>query len=86
LFDDDISTESFDQLVYALGGTSRRISSGGSIAFDGSIPVVKEATKPVCRLYLIGDLSAEGRVAQSILAFNMAAEAMQNICRQAARG
>ncbi len=87
LFDETIfPPRSFDHIVYALGGTTpTNFLKAAGIAFDGSIPVVKEGYETsVPGLYLIGDLSA-GRKGGSInLAFNMAAEAMQNICRQAA--
>jgi len=87
LFDETIfPPQSFDHIVYALGGTTpTNFLKAAGIAFDGSIPVVKEGYETsVPGLYLIGDLSA-GRKGGSInLAFNMAAEAMQNICRQAA--
>jgi thioredoxin reductase (NADPH) len=76
--------QSFDHIVYALGGTTpTNFLKAAGIAFDGSAPVIKEGYETsVPGLYLIGDLSA-GRKGGSInLAFNMAEEAMRNICRQ----
>ena len=80
----EFSPQSFDHIVYALGGTTpTNFLKAAGIAFDGSAPVVKEGYETsVPGLYLIGDLSA-GRKGGSInLAFNMAVEAMQNICKQ----
>lgn len=77
-------TQSFDHIIYALGGTTpTNFLKSAGIAFDGSAPVIKEGYETsVPGLYLIGDLSA-GRKGGSInLAFNMAEEAMQNICRK----
>jgi thioredoxin reductase (NADPH) len=76
--------QSFDHIVYALGGTTpTNFLKAAGIAFDGSAPVIKEGYETsVPGLYLIGDLSA-GRKGGSInLAFNMAEEAMRNICKQ----
>ena len=78
------STQSFDHIVYALGGTTpTNFLKAAGIAFDGTAPVIKEGYETsVPGLYLIGDLSA-GRKGGSInLAFNMAEEAMRNICKQ----
>jgi thioredoxin reductase (NADPH) len=76
--------QSFDHIVYALGGTTpTNFLKAARIAFDGNVPVIKEGYETnVPGLYLIGDLSA-GRKGGSInLAFNMAEEAMRNICKQ----
>jgi len=76
--------QSFDHIVYALGGTTpTNFLKAAGIAFDGSAPLLKEGYETsVPGLYLIGDLSA-GRKGGSInLAFNMAEEAMRNICKQ----
>jgi thioredoxin reductase (NADPH) len=78
------SPRSFDHIVYALGGTTpTNFLKAAGIAFDGNAPVIKEGYETsVPGLYLIGDLSA-GRKGGSInLAFNMAEEAMRNICKQ----
>jgi len=75
----------FDHIIYALGGTTpTNFLKSVGIAFDGDAPVIKEGYETsVPGLYLIGDLSA-GRKGGSInLAFNMAQEAMRNICTQA---
>ncbi len=77
-------TQSFDHIVYALGGTTpTNFLKAAGIAFGSNAPVMKEGYETsVPGLYLIGDLSA-GRKGGSInLAFNMAEEAMRNICRQ----
>lgn len=78
------SPQGFDHIVYALGGTTpTNFLKAAGIAFDGTAPVVREGYETsVPGLYLIGDLSA-GRKGGSInLAFNMAQEAMRNICKQ----
>jgi thioredoxin reductase (NADPH) len=75
--------QSFDHIVYALGGTTpTNFLKAAGIAFDGTAPVINEGYETsVPGLYLIGDLSA-GRKGGSInLAFNMAEEAMRNICK-----
>lgn len=74
--------QSFDHIVYALGGTTpTNFLKAIGIAFEGNAPVINEGYETsVAGLYLIGDLSA-GRKGGSInLAFNMAADAMQSIC------
>ena len=74
----------FDHIIYALGGTTpTNFLKSADISFDGDLPVIKEGYETsVPGLYLIGDLSA-GRKGGSInLAFNMAQEAMRNICNQ----
>jgi thioredoxin reductase (NADPH) len=80
--------QSFDHIVYALGGTTpTNFLKAAGIAFDGSAPVIKEGYETsVPGLYLIGDLSAGKKGGSINLAFNMAAEAMQNICRKGPRG
>ena len=74
----------FDHIIYALGGTTpTNFLKSADISFDGDLAVIKEDYETsVPGLYLIGDLSA-GRKGGSInLAFNMAQEAMRNICNQ----
>jgi thioredoxin reductase (NADPH) len=74
--------QTFDHVIYALGGTTpTNFLKSVGIAFDGDAPVIKDGYETsVPGLYLIGDLSA-GRKGGSInLAFNMAQEAMRNIC------
>jgi len=76
--------QTFDHIIYALGGTTpTNFLKSVGIAFEGDAPVIKEGYETsVPGLYLIGDLSA-GRKGGSInLAFNMAQEAMRNICIQ----
>ncbi|HEY0430702.1 MAG TPA: FAD-dependent oxidoreductase, partial [Pyrinomonadaceae bacterium] len=74
--------QSFDHIVYALGGTTpTNFLKAIGIAFDGEAPVVREGYETsVPGLYLIGDLSAGKKGGSINLAFNMAAEAMRNIC------
>jgi len=78
-------SETFDHIIYALGGTTpTNFLKSIGIAFDGDRPVIKEGYETsVPGLYLIGDLSA-GRKGGSInLAFNMAQKAMPDICGRA---
>jgi len=79
-----LTPQTFDHIIYALGGTTpTNFLKSVGIAFEGDAPVIKEGYETsVPGLYLIGDLSA-GRKGGSInLAFNMAQEAMRNICTQ----
>jgi len=83
--ENEFSPLSVDHVVYALGGTTpTNFLKAIGIEFEGAAPVIKEGYETsIPGLYLIGDLSA-GRKGGSInLAFNMAAEAMQNISRRA---
>lgn len=77
-------TQSFDHIVYALGGTTpTNFLKAAGIAFDGNAPVIKEGYETsVPGLYLIGDLSAGKKGGSINLAFNMAEEAMRSICKQ----
>jgi thioredoxin reductase (NADPH) len=73
--------ETFDRVVYALGGTTPlNFLKAVGIKFEGEVPVLTQGYETsLPGLYLIGDLSA-GRKGGSInLAFNMAAEAMRHI-------
>lgn len=83
LFEEEtFASQSFNHVIYALGGTTpTNFLKSVGIAFDGDAPVVQEGYETsLPGLYLIGDLSA-GRKGGSInLAFNMAQEAMRNIC------
>jgi thioredoxin reductase (NADPH) len=74
--------QSFGHIVYALGGTTpTNFLKAIGIAFEGTMPIVKEGYETsVPGLYLIGDLSAGKKGGSINLAFNMAAEAMQSIC------
>jgi thioredoxin reductase (NADPH) len=74
--------QTFDRIVYALGGTTpTNFLKAVGIAFDGDTPVIKEGYETsVPGLYLIGDLSAGKKGGSINLAFNMAADAMRNIC------
>ena len=82
--EETLPSQTFDHVIYALGGTTpTNFLKSVGIAFDGDAPVIKNGYETsVPGLYLIGDLSA-GRKGGSInLAFNMAQEAMRNICTQ----
>ncbi|HSE25649.1 MAG TPA: NAD(P)-binding domain-containing protein [Pyrinomonadaceae bacterium] len=84
--ENEFSPLTVDHIVYALGGTTpTNFLKAIGIEFEGAAPILKEGYETsIPGLYLIGDLSA-GRKGGSInLAFNMAAEAMQNISRQTA--
>jgi thioredoxin reductase (NADPH) len=74
----------FAHIIYALGGTTPvNFLKAIGIAFDGNAPIVKEGYETsVYGLYLIGDLSAGKKGGSINLAFNMAAAAMQDICRR----
>jgi len=75
--------QSFAHIIYALGGTTpTNFLKAIGIAFDGNAPIIKEGYETsVPGLYLIGDLSAGKKGGSINLAFNMAAEAMQDILR-----
>ena len=80
--EETLPSQTFDHVIYALGGTTpTNFLKSVGIAFDGDAPVIKDGYETsVPGLYLIGDLSA-GRKGGSInLAFNMAQEAMRDIC------
>ncbi|HYV13213.1 MAG TPA: NAD(P)-binding domain-containing protein [Pyrinomonadaceae bacterium] len=80
--EETLPSQTFDHVIYALGGTTpTNFLKSVGIAFDGDAPVIKNGYETsVPGLYLIGDLSA-GRKGGSInLAFNMAQEAMRDIC------
>jgi thioredoxin reductase (NADPH) len=81
-------SQSFAHIVYALGGTTpTNFLKAIGIAFDGNAPILKEGYETsVPGLYLIGDLSAGKKGGSINLAFNMAAEAMQDICRNTPGG
>jgi thioredoxin reductase (NADPH) len=74
--------ETFDHLIYALGGTTpTNFLKTIGIAFDGNTPVLKRGYETsIPGLYLIGDLSAGKKGGSINLAFNMAADAMRHIC------
>ena len=80
--EETLPSQTFDHVIYALGGTTpTNFLKSVGIAFAGDAPVIKDGYETsVPGLYLIGDLSA-GRKGGSInLAFNMAQEAMRDIC------
>ena len=85
LFEEEaFASQSFSHIIYALGGTTpTNFLKSVGIAFEGDAPVVLDGYETsLPGLYLIGDLSA-GRKGGSInLAFNMAQEAMRNICKR----
>jgi len=76
------ATETFDYVVYALGGSAPHdFLKAAGIEFDGPEPVLKDGYETtVPGLFLLGDLSA-GRKGGSInWAFNSANTAMKRIC------
>ena len=79
--EDKYQDQSFDHIIYALGGTTPvNFLLEIGIEFDGKLPVVTEGYQTsIPALYLIGDLSpASGSI---ILAFNTAHDAMLDICK-----
>lgn len=76
------STETFDYVVYALGGSAPHdfLKTAG-IEFDGPEPVLKDGYETtVPGLFLLGDLSAGRKGGSIIWAFNSANTAMKRIC------
>jgi len=75
------AAETFDRVVYALGGTTPlNFLKAVGIKFEGEVPVLTEGYETsIPGLYLIGDLSAGKKGGSINLAFNMAAEAMRSI-------
>jgi len=76
-------TQSFDFIVYALGGTtpSNFLKMMG-IEFDGEEPILKEHYETSVRgLFLLGDLTAGTKGGSIIWAFNSANTAMKKICK-----
>lgn len=73
--------ETFDRVVYALGGTTPlNFLKAVGIKFEGEVPVLTQGYETsLPGLYLIGDLSAGKKGGSINLAFNMAAEAMRAI-------
>jgi thioredoxin reductase (NADPH) len=82
--ENEFSPLTVDHVVYALGGTTpTNFLKAIGIEFEGTAPIIKEGYETsIPGLYLIGDLSAGKKGGSINLAFNMAAEAMQNISRQ----
>jgi thioredoxin reductase (NADPH) len=76
------SQETFDYVVYALGGaTPENFLKMIGIEFDGPAPVMKEGHETsVPGLFLAGDLSAGSKGGSIIWAFNSANIAMRKIC------
>jgi thioredoxin reductase (NADPH) len=75
------AAESFDRVVYALGGTTPlNFLKAVGIKFEGEVPILTQGYETsLPGLYLIGDLSAGKKGGSINLAFNMAAEAMRSI-------
>jgi thioredoxin reductase (NADPH) len=72
----------FDQVVYALGGTTpENFLKAAGIEFDGPSPRLSKSFRTsVPGLFLAGDLTAGRKGGSIILAFNTAAAAMRQIC------
>jgi thioredoxin reductase (NADPH) len=78
------ATESYDYVVYALGGSAPHdfLKTAG-IEFDGPEPVLKDGYETtVPGLFLLGDLSAGRKGGSIIWAFNSANTAMKRVCDQ----
>ena len=75
--------EEFDQIVYALGGTSpTNFLRLLGIEFDGNEPVIREGFETsIPGLFLLGDLSAGRKGGSLISAFNSANSAMEKVCK-----
>jgi thioredoxin reductase (NADPH) len=80
--DAEHSAQTFDRIIYALGGTTPlNFLKAVGIKFEGEVPVLTQGYETsLPGLYLIGDLSAGKKGGSINLAFNMAAEAMRHIC------
>lgn len=80
----DLGSETYDYIVYALGGTTpENFLKALSIEFDGSMPKLKENYETTAEgLFLIGDLSAGPKGGSINYAFNSANQAMKNICQK----
>lgn len=78
----DHTSEVFDYLVYALGGsTPENFLKLIGISFDGPDPVLKEGYETnIPGLFLTGDLSAGKKGGSIIWAFNSSNTAMKRIC------
>ncbi len=76
--------QTFDYIVYALGGTTpTNFLKTIGIGFDGAAPVLKDAVETtVPGLFLLGDLSAGLKGGSIIWAFNASRRAMQKISSQ----
>jgi thioredoxin reductase (NADPH) len=77
-----IDSQEFDQVVYALGGTTpENFLKAAGIEFDGPSPRLSKSFRTsVPGLFLAGDLTAGKKGGSIILAFNTAAAAMRQIC------
>lgn len=80
--EEDYGEEEFDQVVYALGGsTPSNFLKLLGIEFNENEPVVKEGFETsIPGLFLIGDLSAGRKGGSLISAFNSANSAMKKVC------
>ena len=76
--------ETFDYVVYALGGSAPHdFLKAVGIEFDGPEPVLKDGYETsVPGLFLLGDLSAGRRGGSINWAFNSANTAMKRICER----
>jgi thioredoxin reductase (NADPH) len=79
----EVSPFEVDRVVYALGGsTPDNFLKSAGVAFDGPRPRLTDSfATSVPGLFLAGDLTAGRTGGSIILAFNTAAAAMRQICR-----
>ncbi|MFL5275605.1 MAG: NAD(P)-binding domain-containing protein [Myxococcales bacterium] len=79
----DVAPRTYDQLVYALGGsTPAGFLHSTGIQMRGGEPVIAEGgATNVPGLFLTGDLTAGGKGGSIITAFNSGVAAMRVICR-----
>jgi thioredoxin reductase (NADPH) len=80
--EEELSGEVFDDVVYALGGTTPdNFLKVIGIDFDGDAAILKEGYETsIDGLFLVGDLSAGKEGGSIISAFNSAHFAMKKIC------
>jgi thioredoxin reductase (NADPH) len=80
---DGYAEEEFDQIVFALGGTTpTNFLKLLGIEFDGKEPIMKDGFETsIPGLFLLGDLSAGRKGGSLISAFNSANSAMEKVCK-----
>ena len=80
--EDDFEDEEFDQIVFALGGsTPTNFLKLLGIEFNGNEPIMKDGFETsIPGLFLLGDLSAGRKGGSLISAFNSANSAMEKVC------
>ena len=78
----EIQAQSFDYIVYALGGTTpKNFLQMLKIEFDGEAPILGHDNETSVKgLFLLGDLAAGTRGGSIIWAFNSSRNAIKKIC------